>query len=287
MSFPRVIVSLTSYPARFKAVAQTLEPLFRQTVAPDCIQLWLAEDEFPQTGDLPESLRELVGLGLEIKWCERSLKPHTKYFWAMQENPGAIVITIDDDIVYSLNLVETLLQEHYRHPEAIIANRTHIITLDERGAIARYGDWTFEQTSISGIPRKDLLATGVGGVLYPPSVFDEAVFDEEAIGETCLLADDLWLMIHELRLGVPVVSTGIDPTLSYVPGTQESGLYLDNLVGCRNDDFLKVLFERYPSVKEVLLHAINQREAEQRTAEALREPDPSFARRLYHRLIGR
>lgn len=287
MSFPRVIVSLTSYPARFEAVAQTLEPLFRQTVAPDCIQLWLAEDEFPQTGDLPKSLRDLADIGLEIKWCKRSLKPHTKYFWAMRENPDAIIITIDDDIVYPLNLVETLLQVHYRHPEAIVANRTHIVTLDESGSIAKYSDWMFEQTSICGTPRRDLLATGVGGVLYPPNVFDESVFDEMAINETCLFADDLWLMVHELRLDVPVVSTGVDPTLSYVPGTQESGLYLDNLEGGRNDDFLKVLFERYPSVKKELMSAVNQREAEWRAIEAQREADAGFARRLYHRLIGR
>ena len=45
MSFPKLIVSMTSYPARFEAAAKALEPLFRQSVSPDSVQLWLAEDE--------------------------------------------------------------------------------------------------------------------------------------------------------------------------------------------------------------------------------------------------
>ncbi|WP_218971940.1 hypothetical protein [Raoultibacter phocaeensis] len=285
MSFPRVIVSLTSYPARFEAVAQTLEPLFKQTVAPDGIELWLAEDEVSRFDGLPACLEESVQAGLSIKWLPRSLKPHTKYYGALREHPDDIVITVDDDIVYPLDLVQKLLEMHYRFPEAVIANRTHIVTRNAEGAVAPYRDWVFEQSALCGTPRRDLLATGVGGVLYPPHVFDEATFDEAVIRETSLMADDLWLMVNELRLGVFVVSTGCNENLTYVPGTQDGGLYIDNLNGGRNNDILKVLFERYPSEERTLVQAIEEREAQSRASEPADEP--GCVRRLYRRIVGR
>ena len=284
MSFPRVIVSLTSYPARFEAAARTLEPLFRQTVVPDGIELWLAEDEASPT-ELPTCLEELVRAGLEVKWLARSLKPHTKYYGALREHPDDIVITIDDDIVYPLDLVQRLLEMHYRHPEAVIANRTHIVTLDEGGALAPYQEWIFEQTRLCDTPRTDLIATGVGGVLYPPHAFDDEVFDEAAIRATSLMADDLWLMVHELRLKIPVVSTGANATLTYVPGTQENGLFVDNLNGGRNNDILTVLFERYPAEKRTLLQAVEEREAQRSAADS--SDEPGLARRIYRRVAGR
>ena len=141
---------------------------------------------------------------------------------------------------------------HYRHPEAIIAHRTHLVAHDTEGRIAPSQDWLLEQKTVQGIPCSDLLATGVGGVLYPPKVFDEDVFDEQCVRDTSLMADDLWLLVHELRLGVPVVSTGTHAGLTYVDGTQDDGLYLENLVKGRNNEILKTLFERYPESEAAL-----------------------------------
>lgn len=286
MSLPRVIVSLTSYPARFEAVAKALEPLFRQTVSPDSIQLWLAEDEVSSKSDLPVSLVDLERSGLEIRWCKQSLKPHNKYFWAMQENPADIVITIDDDIVYPLSLLQDLLEMHYRHPEAIIAHRTHLVAHDTEGRIAPYQDWLLEQKTVQGIPCSDLLATGVGGVLYPPKVFDEDVFDEQCVRDTSLMADDLWLLVHELRLGVPVVSTGTHAGLTYVDGTQDDGLYLENLVKGRNNEILKTLFERYPESEAALHQAVSEREASMPSVTETRD-EAGIARRAARRLLRR
>lgn len=282
---PKVIVSLTSYPERYEAAAQTLGPLFRQTVAPDRIQLWLDDDDVSSREDVPLCLRDLEQAGLEIRWCERNLKPHDKYFWTMQENSDDIVITIDDDIVYPLDLVQGLLHTHFLFPHAVVANRTHIVAAGEDDGIASYGVWEHEQLRICGVPRADLTATGAGGILYPPHVFDAEVFDESAIRETSLLADDLWLKVHELRLGVPVVWTGVNASLTYIPDTQQNALYHDNLNGGRNDQVLASLLDRYPCAKEALALAVTERgiqEAEEEDAIS-----PGVARRVLHRITGR
>lgn len=75
----RIIVSLTSYPARIAGIAQMLESIYSQTRKADKIVLWLAEEQFPnRDDDLPDDLRKLQFEDkLEVRWCD-DLKPHKK-----------------------------------------------------------------------------------------------------------------------------------------------------------------------------------------------------------------
>ena len=252
---------MTTFPARFSTLPQVIEPILRQTVMPDVVQLWLSEEEFAEASEAEASqLDELARSGVDVRWCDRNLKPHNKYYGALQGNSDDVVITVDDDIVYPLTFVQHLLEMHFKHPRFIVANRTHMITVRESGELSPYKEWDLEQKTHLGAARHDLIATGVGGVLYPPRVFDDEVFDADAICELSLLADDLWLMVHEMRLGIPVVNTLGTFPLSYRPGSQEKGLYLENLENGRNDAILAKLFDRYPEVELRLKSAASSNE---------------------------
>ena len=252
---------MTTFPARFSTFPQVIEPILRQTVMPDVVQLWLSEEEFAEASEAEASqLDELARSGVDVRWCDRNLKPHNKYYGALQGNSDDVVITVDDDIVYPLTFVQHLLEMHFKHPRFIVANRTHMITVRESGELSPYKEWDLEQKTHLGAARHDLIATGVGGVLYPPRVFDDEVFDADAICELSLLADDLWLMVHEMRLGIPVVNTLGTFPLSYIPGSQEKGLYLENLENGRNDAILAKLFDRYPEVELRLKSAASSNE---------------------------
>ena len=252
---------MTTFPARFSTLPQVIEPILRQTVMPDVVQLWLSEEEFAEASEAEASqLDELARSGVDVRWCDRNLKPHNKYYGALQGNSDDVVITVDDDIVYPLTFVQHLLEMHFKHPRFIVANRTHMITVRESGELSPYKEWDLEQKTHLGAARHDLIATGVGGVLYPPRVFDDEVFDADAICELSLLADDLWLMVHEMRLGIPVVNTLGTFPLSYIPGSQEKGLYLENLENGRNDAILAKLFDRYPEAELRLKSAASSNE---------------------------
>ena len=54
----RLIVSLTSYPARFKTLGLTIRSLLDQTVKPDLIVLWV---DHAAMASLPQSVTELEG----------------------------------------------------------------------------------------------------------------------------------------------------------------------------------------------------------------------------------
>lgn len=237
MSSP-LIVSLASYPPRIKTVSQCVRGLLNQSVLPDRILLWLYEGEFPNgRDDLPMDLLELENGILEVCWAPENLKPHNKYYWTFAANPDAIVVTVDDDLLYAPTMIEELLNWHNEFPEAVIANRTHMILLECDGTMAPYGDWLLEQDAVVGKPSHALLATNGAGSLFPAGVIPPALLDSEQIKKTSLHADDLWLKLLELEANIPVVATG-HAGLTYIPGTQDCGLWLNVNMDGGNDKVL-------------------------------------------------
>lgn len=221
-----VVVSLASHPPRIEAAVESIRSVFGQTRPADRVILWLAKDEFPDgLASLPNEIVSWVaGDLLEIGWVERNLGPHNKYFWVMRQYSHSTIITVDDDIIYSSNMIEQLLDYHERYPEAVVAARTHLVVLDEAGAPLPYEAWIKEQSFIIGRPSLSLLATGCAGVLYPAGLLNGALLDPKEIEDRCLYADDIWLKSLELSREVPVVATPPLP-LDWVEGSQEVGLW--------------------------------------------------------------
>ena len=95
----RLIVSLTSYPARIQYVPQVLDTLLAQTRPADEIVLYLSGDQFPgRESDLPEALRTAASGGkLRLRFVPGDLRPHKKYFYAFRDYPDAYIVTVDDD----------------------------------------------------------------------------------------------------------------------------------------------------------------------------------------------
>jgi len=198
----RCIISLTSYPERFPYLDRVLESINNQSVEADKIILTLCSEEstgYSEIVTLCEKYQKL-----EILWCDTNLRPHNKYFYVMCNYPNDIIITVDDDIIYEENMVETLLQGYELFPNSIIAGRAHIM-LREGEKLAPYWKWWYEAYEFQNETRFDLIATGVGGVLYPPHILPQEAFCEEGIKRLCLTADDIWLKAMELMAGVPVM----------------------------------------------------------------------------------
>lgn len=236
----QIIVSVTSYPARIRSVALALETIYEQTRKPDKVVLWLAASQFPnRDDDLPKELLKLVsGKGLEIQWCDDDLKPHKKYFYAFQRYPDALVITIDDDILYPPQRIENLYLSYLLHPYAVAAARAHLIAISEAGTILPYKLWPQEIDAYVNKPSLQLCATGCGGVLYPTTLFSkvrECLLDKEIIKRSCLYADDLWLKGMELVAGIPLVVAEEFQELRYTPDSQDVGLWHENVDGGEND----------------------------------------------------
>ncbi|MCD8120731.1 MAG: hypothetical protein LUE65_00615 [Clostridiales bacterium] len=241
---PRIIVSMTSYPARIRFVPITMERLLNQTLKPDKIILWLSMDQFPnREEDLPFRLVDMKKRGLEIEWCEGDLKAYKKLLPALKKYPDDLIVTIDDDLIYDVDLIENLYEAHRMYPHSVIASRVHKIKYDENGNIKPYFDWEKEIDYDFYNPKQDLFVTGGAGTLYAPGVFDDDVLDVEKIRKLCPYADDVWINAMIAMQETPVVYTGKNRWLRCIPGTQDERLYDINLT--ENDVQIQRLVDYY------------------------------------------
>lgn len=238
-----IVVTMTSFPARFKTIHLALKSIMAQTIKPDKIILYL--DDNVEDGQITEKMRRLKKYGLEIKKRPVDMKVHKKYYYAMKEYPDAIIVTVDDDCMYRKGLISTLLETHKKYPGAICSKRVHRMLTDENGKLLPYNDWGVECDEISN-PSMQLCATGVGGVLYPPHLMKDTLLNLDLIMELSPKADDLWLKYIEVISNVPVVRAPGKYNLSYmIQSVQELGLRNSNVTESQNDIYIERLQEYF------------------------------------------
>ena len=245
----KIIVSLTTYPARIPTAWITIASLLQQTVKPYKVILWLAEEQFPKH-KIPDSLSRLEKRGLEIRFCE-DLKPHKKYYYTMQEYPDYYVVTADDDIFYPENHIENLWKGHEKYPDAVICSWSHQIEIDARGEFESYNDWA---DNGEDMPAFATLAVGCNGILYPPGSLPKETFDQNKIIEYSLYTDDLWLKCMEILNGWKTVNCSKTPLIYFnILSTRHTGLWRSNTGESRNNDIIwSRLIKLYPEIKQRL-----------------------------------
>ena len=233
-----IIVSLTSIPSRYDKLFYTLESIFDQTLKPDKIVLYLGEDN--KTKELPSFINEYKKRGLIVEYREdKTLKCHTKYFYAIQEYPDDIIITLDDDIMYHKNIIRDLYNSYIKHPNCISTIRPHKYKIIDN-KINSYTEWIYDYNKEDSlIPNHLLCPTGVGGVLYPPHILPGEMFNKEFIKNNIINQDDIYLLFNELKYSIKVVrATKKKYKLLIVDGTQEVSLSATNVIKNKNDSAL-------------------------------------------------
>ncbi|MGH1439317.1 MAG: glycosyltransferase family A protein [Cellvibrionaceae bacterium] len=246
-----IIVSLTSIKPRLDNVAYTIESLMQQTIKADRIILCLGKENI-EPSDIPLSLKMLEKRGLEIRLYDEDLGPYTKYFYTLKENPESLIITADDDILYSLDTIEKLYRAYYKENQVIHCHRGHKILVEHK-TIMPYKKWDYssqlENASLSIFP------TGVGGVLYFPGCLHQDALNKEKFMKLCPKADDVWLKAMSLKKGISCRTIKRTRPFSFdcpnIPLSQEVTLKRSNKKTNGNDAKVKRVFEEYSLIKKL------------------------------------
>lgn len=247
----RIIVSLTTFPARIDACFFAVKSLMLQTVQADKIVLWLAKEQFKDSAAL-EKLAPLIDIGLEIRYCE-DLRSHKKYYYALQEQtPDELVITFDDDIVYEKDAIEKLMKKHNQFPNAIVCNRGHYMPLAQ-GRLEPYRRWALRFEQGVDKPIMAIMPSTGAGCLYPCGCMPKSTFDIRRIKENAWSADDIWMRFNSLNNGIKVVRTRKEiASLCNVYSSQREALRNQNDGQGENQRTVDRLLKLFPETEKIL-----------------------------------
>lgn len=235
-----VVVSLTSMPSRLHRVHLTVRSVLAQRRKPSRLVLWLNSE---LERKVPGSLQELKGEVFEIRF--RGMRcPHRKLIFALQEFTQAVIVTCDDDMMYSEDWLNRLYSDHEVHPQDIIAHECRRILAAKDGGWLPYRQWPM--VSQGGLCGRELLPIGSSGVLYPPGSLHDQTTDESLFMSFAPRADDLWFKAMSILKGTQV-RRSLHPYPRPVPviGTKQTSLLKTNVREDGNRLQWELLSERF------------------------------------------
>lgn len=238
-----LIVSLTSFPARFPTLHLTIQALLTQSVAPDRVILWLYA---PDARQLPEKVRCLTAEGLEIRELDEDLKSYKKIIPALEVFPAAFVATADDDLYYPGEWLHDLVSAYASDCRHVIGCRAHRVRHGDCGALAPYSEWEWELRGPA--QGATVFLTGGAGALYPPGAFPAMAPEHRACMQLCATADDVWINFMFRLNGFIAQKTNTTLTVYDWMGTRASALGQANVIESGNDDALAAMIERHGDV---------------------------------------
>lgn len=250
---PKIIVSLTSFPAALPYAAMAVRSILAGSTRPDGIVLYLDGPLFPG-GVLPAEIEELKAENpiFEVRFTDQNIRSYTKLVPALRDFPDDVIVTVDDDISYHPDLVADLMRVHDKFPDAIIAHRAKRVVPGapyKKWRKYRWYDFLFRRWHFD----HHTMQTGVGGVLYPPHVLDTSMLRRELFMEIAPTNDDVWFWAAAVAKGTWVVPVPFGHNKPHEMGKpKELSLKTVNFksgADC-NRAALEKIIETYPAIGE-------------------------------------
>lgn len=219
-----VDVSLTTFGARTQGVWAVVETIARGSARPRRMILW--HDDMQIVNRPPRALRRLQERGLELRYSA-DYGPHKKYFpYVLDGDLTRPLATADDDVLYPRDWLSGLLAVY--RPDQVAAYRAHMMS--ERP----YLDWS-PCTAVE--PSRNILATGVSGVIYPPVVLAALRRRGAEFMKICPRADDFWLHYAAVASGAAIRQVNAEPATWWPTRPRQRGLWCSNQLD--NDIIIK------------------------------------------------
>lgn len=112
----KIIITMTTWKQRISNIPIVLKNILNQTIKPDKIVINVAIDEFPnKEEDFPDDVNLFLNKHknmIDVNWVQKNNRVWKKILPTMQMYPCDCIICIDDDFIYTPNMIETLINAH-------------------------------------------------------------------------------------------------------------------------------------------------------------------------------
>ncbi len=197
-----IVVSLTTTPHRIAKIASTLQTIVDQNAPIRHIYLCLP-DKFSR-----DNLRYAIPAWLQKNKQITILRskdygPATKLLGVLEKTvlpDNAIIVTVDDDVLYQKNLVLYLAYNAMQNPKYAIGVSGADPDYAENGVLGH----DLETGLIKRYDKADFVTVlqGYAGVAYRPVFFGNDIFDIINYPQACIKSDDIYLSFYLARYNV-------------------------------------------------------------------------------------
>lgn len=253
-----LVVSLTSYGQRLEELHYTLFSLVNQTIAPEKIIVNISYDDEKYITD---KLKLFTNYGVEYNFCE-DIRSFKKLIPTMQRFPKKTIVTVDDDMYYEKDWLESLWNKHLDCPNMIVAHNIYKINYSD-STLLPYDKWPHS------IVTKDInyknFFVGCGGVLYPSNALYKD-FDNKTLYQNLTpFADDIWFYFMAYLQGTKITQPNkphikfhyVNPYREY--GIIEGKTLTQENVGLgKNDEQFKNVLSYYNISEEDFIKSIEK-----------------------------
>lgn len=193
---------MTSWTKRINFVGKFIYQFMKtQTVKPDVFYLWLAEDEFPnKEKELPQDLLMVCEVfGVKICWTKDN-EYCFKRWYVYPKHFNDLVISVDDDILLSSNMIEAIQNEYKKNP---IKQVLHYKNCGGEIEIKNGIEYTIGQLK----QKSSIKNYFQGNCAFAPGSFPLESFSKEMIElrkKICPKCDESWLHPFLIKDNIPI-----------------------------------------------------------------------------------
>lgn len=248
----KILVSMTSYPGRIKNVGISIFLLLKQqTLPPDEVHLWLAAPQFPnKESDLPEDLQKVIKHPkVKLHWTEKDTYCHKRHEIFKYVQPTDLVFLFDDDVHYNDRLIETVLKDHERFPNAIINYEWY--------AEHQYNGRRILYNNAKDYAKPSVNIRWCGQSMIPSNVYPRECLSDDVQSvrdEICPVCDESWFTPWLVANNVPVFcehfgwGEDIDKDNSKWKGLCSSTHQVESNGYERRDNWLYAVLTKFPKL---------------------------------------
>ena len=224
----KILVSLTSTYERTDLLRKSLPSLLDQDLVPDDLILNISEKPYLKDSGFSEIPQWLGHLPVTINWVPNTGSYRKLLPVLNKASDEDLVVTADDDVVYSRSWLRRLIECYRRSSIAIVCGRGRKMKKNILGRWHNYRNWPLVTEETVGL---FIVATGCGGVVYSRKLLDlDFVFDPKYL-QIAPLQDDLWFKIASMQRKVPTM---------VCPDIDEDNIYLEHKLGLDRENFHKI-----------------------------------------------
>lgn len=189
----RTVISLTTLPSRAHLLQGIIDCIESQTVQVDKIYVNLPDWSIREKRTYPE-IRLRPNPRIEIVSCEDK-GPITKLYPVLERerSPTTLIITLDDDIIYSNDRVETLKRWAEEFPGSAVGGSGFTVGKP----------WSFFGTvKHPKTPTKISVLEGVSGCAYRRGFFSDDFLEYGQAPKEAFFNDDVWISGRLAQKGI-------------------------------------------------------------------------------------